>query len=102
MCGGSTERHAAYPPPLDYSQRIWYVLNSVEVRLPLVHPSVGRDDVGLTAFGIVFSVRVVDVGAGGLVGDGWLANTHRLDTWFALEYVEAFEELHIEISVSLW
>ena len=77
--GRSTVRHAAHPPPLDYSQRNRYVLNSVEVRLPLVHPSVARVDVSLTAFRIVFCVSVVNVGAGGLVGDGCLANAHGLD-----------------------
>ena len=98
--GWSTVRHAAHPPPLDYSQRIRYVLNSVEVCLPLIHPSVAFLDVSLTAFGIVFCVSVVNVGAGRLVGDGCLANVHRLHNWFALEYVEAFKELHIKISVS--
>ena len=52
--------------------------------MPLIHPSIGWGDVGLTAIRIVFRVSVVDVGAGRLVGDRSLANAHSLDTWFAL------------------
>ena len=46
-------RIVSYPPPADDAHAFWYILDSVDVRLPFVHPGVGWDDGGLTTVTIV-------------------------------------------------
>jgi hypothetical protein len=84
-----------YPPPVYYSHPIQYILNGVQVCFPFVHPSSRRNESGFTGICVVIRVSIVNVVTGGLLGDRSLANTHRLDEWFGLQHIEAFEELRV-------
>ena len=50
-----------YPPPVNDAHPIWIVLNSIEIRLPFVHPSIIWADSSITAIWIIFCVGIVKV-----------------------------------------
>jgi hypothetical protein len=84
-----------YPPPTYYSHPIWYILDGVQVCFRFIHPSSHWVESGFTGICVVFQVGIIDIVVAGLSGNRSLANTHRLDEWFGLQCVEAFEELRV-------
>ena len=88
----------AYPTPVDYAHPIWYILDSVEVGFPFIHPSSGWDDSSVAVVSTILQVGIINVGVGCLVSRGSLVNVHTLGTWVSLQHIELLEKLRVGIS----
>ena len=82
---------------MDKAHTIGYIFSGVDVRLPLIQPGIGWAGGNIVTVALIFSVSVIDVGTGGLVGRRSLANVCGLGNWTAPQSVETSEELKVNV-----